>query len=213
MPDALEWAGVDDRAAVKKGARGALKIVEALRRRRDPPPLLFTFTNTVYGSLEDIELRSAARRYDPVDPRVNAFGFVFRMSCIFGTHQSGTEYQGRVAHFLSRTTTGKPDALLLAHARMQDPAGHAFHIGGGPGNAIGLQRPPAMFGEIQGEEPRIEYGTWRNGDQRYYASDTWRWRAATGWRPQTGALAGVAKLYEWLARNSAVSMPALKGAS
>ncbi len=33
-------------------ARGTLNVLEALRARPDPPPLVFTSTNKVYGDLE-----------------------------------------------------------------------------------------------------------------------------------------------------------------
>ena len=41
---------------------------------------------------------------------------VFRMSCIYGLHQMGTEDQGWVAHFLIRAIEGKPIVLYSAMA-------------------------------------------------------------------------------------------------
>jgi len=50
-------------------ARGTLLILEALRALRQPPPLLFTSTNKVYGALADIGLEANGRRYEPaLDP-------------------------------------------------------------------------------------------------------------------------------------------------
>src|SRR5207253_8024189 len=83
---------------------------------------------------------------------------VFRMSCIYGLHQMGTEDQGWVAHFLIRAIEGKPlilygdglqvrdilfaddlvDAFLLAQANIHTLSGQAFNIGGGLGNTISL---------------------------------------------------------------------------
>src|SRR3954465_5586214 len=83
---------------------------------------------------------------------------VFRMSCIYGPHQFGTEDQGWVAHFLIQTLRRRPltlygdglqvrdilfvedlvDAMLLAHDRIEDTAGHAYNIGGGPSNTVSL---------------------------------------------------------------------------
>src|SRR3989440_12693744 len=77
---------------------------------------------------------------------------VFRMSCIYGPHQFGTEDQGWVAFFLIRAIQQMPvaiygdglqvrdvlyvddlvDAMLLAQADMPSLAGSAFNIGGGP---------------------------------------------------------------------------------
>jgi CDP-paratose 2-epimerase len=42
---------------------------------------------------------------------------------------------------------------------------------------------------------------WRTADQRYYVSDTAKFRAATGWRPRVGVREGVASLLEWLVAN------------
>ena len=85
---------------------------------------------------------------------------VFRMSCIYGPHQFGTEDQGWVAHFLIRALDAAADHALrrrqagarrplrrrpgrgLAARAAQESIGRwrgqAFNIGGGPGNAISL---------------------------------------------------------------------------
>ena len=127
---------------------------------------------------------------------------VFRMSCIYGPHQFGTEDQGWVAHFLIRALQGQPitiygdgrqvrdilyvedlvDAFLLAQANMSTISGQAFNIGGGADNAISLIELMEMIKELHGERPRTLGGAWRPGDQRYYVSDTRKMHAATGWR-------------------------------
>src|SRR5690606_32407440 len=48
-------------------ARGTLNVLEALRMQPDPPPLLFTSTNKVYGGRDDVELVRRADRSDPPD--------------------------------------------------------------------------------------------------------------------------------------------------
>src|SRR5438270_3470208 len=55
-------------------ARGTLNLLEALRAQDDPPPLVFTSTNKVYGGLPDIRMRMADRRYEPEDDQVRASG-------------------------------------------------------------------------------------------------------------------------------------------
>lgn len=55
-------------------ARGTLNVLEAIRARADPPPLFFTSTNKVYGSLDDIPLRRSGARYVPEDPVLRAYG-------------------------------------------------------------------------------------------------------------------------------------------
>jgi CDP-paratose 2-epimerase len=55
-------------------ARGTLGLLEALRALPDPPPLIFTSTNKVYGALPDVELDERGLRYVPRDPALEAHG-------------------------------------------------------------------------------------------------------------------------------------------
>ncbi|HEY3360217.1 MAG TPA: NAD-dependent epimerase/dehydratase family protein [Polyangia bacterium] len=55
-------------------ARGTLNLLEAIRRRETPPPLVFTSTNKVYGRLDDVELGLRGSRYEPRDPAVRKHG-------------------------------------------------------------------------------------------------------------------------------------------
>jgi CDP-paratose 2-epimerase len=55
-------------------ARGTLNLLEELRRLPDPPFLLFTSTNKVYGSLRNIELRLNGERWEPADPKTLIHG-------------------------------------------------------------------------------------------------------------------------------------------
>jgi len=54
-------------------ARGTLNVLEAIRQRSDPPTLVFTSTNKVYGGLTDIPLINGSR-YQPADPVVREQG-------------------------------------------------------------------------------------------------------------------------------------------
>jgi CDP-paratose 2-epimerase len=143
---------------------------------------------------------------------------VFRMSCIYGPRQFGTEDQGWVAHFLIRALAGRPitlygdgmqvrdvlfvddlvDAFLLAQQRIGELSGQAFNIGGGPRNATSLLELIDLIGDLHGKRPEVRFGEWRTGDQRYYVSDTRRFQRATGWAPKVGVRDGVEQLYEWL---------------
>jgi len=53
---------------------GTVTLLEELRRRSDPPPLLFTSTNKVYGKLAGLAVERAEERYEPVDPEVREHG-------------------------------------------------------------------------------------------------------------------------------------------
>lgn len=234
-------------------ARGTLNLLEALRALSDPPPLVFTSTNKVYGGLEDVGLVMNGTRYEPMDNFIRANGIsearpldfhspygcskgvadqyiidyartfalptvVFRMSCIYGPHQCGTEDQGWVAHFLIRAIEGEPltlygdgkqvrdvlfvddlvDALLHAQENMDILAGQAFNIGGGPANTTSLIELIELIRELHGKKPDVYFDAWRSADQRYYVSDTKKFQAATGWAPRVGIPEGVEQLYEWL---------------
>jgi CDP-paratose 2-epimerase len=150
---------------------------------------------------------------------------VFRMSCIYGPHQRGTEDQGWAAHFLIRTIEGQPitlygdgmqvrdilfvddlvEALLLAQAQMPKLSGQVFNIGGGPAQAVSLLECINLIAGLHGESTAVQFADWRPGDQRYYVSDTRRFRAATGWAPQVGVREGLRLLYQWLLESRGLS--------
>ncbi len=144
---------------------------------------------------------------------------VFRMSCIYGPRQFGTEDQGWVAHFLIRALRGEPitlygdglqvrdvlfvgdlvEAFLLARANVERLSGRAFNIGGGPGNTTSLLELVDRLGALVGRKPRVSFEGWRTGDQKWYVSDVRAFGAAAGWAPRTSPDAGLARLHAWLA--------------
>jgi CDP-paratose 2-epimerase len=158
---------------------------------------------------------------------------VFRMSCIYGPHQCGNEDQGWVAHFLIRAIERQRitlygdgrqvrdilyvddliDAMLLAQSRMAGIAGQAFNIGGGPRNAVSLAELLDRIERLTGRAPRVEFGPWRTGDQRYYVSDHRAFTRATGWQPRIHVEAGVSRLHAWLVENGVAARPAAAGAA
>lgn len=143
---------------------------------------------------------------------------VFRMSCIYGPHQFGTEDQGWVAHFLIRALNHEPitiygdgrqvrdilyaddvvDAFLLASEHIDGTAGHAFNIGGGVANTISLRELLRLMTSLDGRAPKYELSAWRTGDQKYYVSDTRKFEKMTGWRARVNARDGIRMLREWL---------------
>jgi len=146
---------------------------------------------------------------------------VFRMSCLYGPRQFGTEDQGWLAHFAISVLRGLPitiygngkqvrdalyvddvvEAFLLAQANMARVSGQAFNIGGGPENAISLVELLDLLGKLHGRIPKLEYGPPRAGDQLYYVSDIRKFGLLTGWHPATDVPAGVRRLFGWLAQN------------
>jgi CDP-paratose 2-epimerase len=242
-------------------ARGTLNLLEAVRACPDPPSVLFTSTNKVYGDLEDVGLTRGTSRYEPSDTVIRRDGIdehrclefhspygcskgvaeqyvldyartfglrtvVFRMSCIYGPHQFGTEDQGWVAHFLIAASSGRPltiygdglqvrdilfvedlvDAMLLAQANVERFSGEAFNIGGGPGNTTSLVELLDLVGDLLGERPLADVEPWRPADQRYYVSNTRKFRQATGWQPRIGVREGVGRLHAWLMESRATPL-------
>jgi CDP-paratose 2-epimerase len=54
--------------------QGTLNLLEALRKRDRPAPLVFASTNKVYGDLADVELALEGDSYLPTDRAVRAYG-------------------------------------------------------------------------------------------------------------------------------------------
>jgi CDP-paratose 2-epimerase len=152
---------------------------------------------------------------------------VFRMSCIYGPHQHGTEDQGWLAHFMIRALEGRPitiygdgrqvrdalyvddlvEAFLAAERLLPRIAGEAFNVGGGSCNTLSLLELLDRIAALNGIRPETQFGDWRVGDQRWYVSDTGKFRAATGWRPRVGIDEGVRLLYRWLADGASKREP------
>jgi CDP-paratose 2-epimerase len=146
---------------------------------------------------------------------------VFRMSCIYGPHQCGTEDQGWVAHFLIRAQEDLPitiygdgkqvrdllyvddliEAFLQAEEHLPEIAGEAFNMGGGPSNTISLRELVELISRLNAALPEIAYGPWRISDQRWYVSDPRKFERATGWRPKTNVEQGIRQLHEWISVN------------
>ena len=55
-------------------ARGTLNLLEAIRATENPPPLIFTSTNKVYGNLSDLEFTKERTRYTPLDAAIQKRG-------------------------------------------------------------------------------------------------------------------------------------------
>lgn len=143
---------------------------------------------------------------------------VFRMSCIYGPHQFGTEDQGWVAHFLIQAIKGAPitiygdgkqvrdilfvedlvNAFVLAGANIHKLSGSAFNMGGGVKNTVSLLELLDLIEDVSGRKPAAQFHNWRPSDQKYYVSDFAKFRKMTGWSPKNNTREGVAKLYHWL---------------
>src|SRR5438270_586004 len=233
--------------------RGTINLLDAVRARSEPVPVIFASTNKVYGDLADIEFDTLHGRYEPksfmsrrgipesrpldfhtpygcskgaadqyVLDYARSFGvptLVFRMSCIYGQRQMGTEDQGWVAHFLIRALEGRPitiygdgrqvrdildvgdavNAYVRALENMGEVSGRAFNLGGGPANAVSLLELIHEMRAITRREIDLKFEDWRQGDQRWFVADATAARAALDLPKARGWRDGVARLAQWLA--------------
>ena len=147
---------------------------------------------------------------------------VFRMSCIYGTHQFGNEDQGWVAHFVITASQGihisiygdgkqvrdilyvedLVQAMNQAITRIDRTAGQVYNIGGGPQQTISVWTEfyPILIKLID-KEIKISYGDWRPGDQKVYISDTRKAQKELDWKPKVNVEQGIEKLYRWVQEN------------
>lgn len=137
---------------------------------------------------------------------------VFRMSCIYGPHQFGTEDQGWVAHFaltglrggrLMIYGDGKQvrdllyvgdlvDLMLRARDQIKKTAGQVYNVGGGPSHTISVWAElEGPLKDALGKLPPVEYGEFRPGDQRIYVSDIRKVQQELGWSPRVGIAEGL----------------------
>jgi len=251
---------VDPREDFDINVRGTINLLDAVRMRRAPVPVIFASTNKVYGDFADIEFDTLHDRYEPksfaarrgVDESrpldfhtpygcskgaadqyvldyARSFGVpttVFRMSCIYGQRQMGTEDQGWVAHFLIRALEGKPitiygdgrqvrdildvadavNAYVAALDNIDRVTGRAFNLGGGPANAISLLELIDEMRGVIGRDIELSFEDWRQGDQRWFVADTGAARSAFDLPKPRGWREGVARLAEWLAEERSVEL-------
>ena len=129
---------------------------------------------------------------------------VFRMSCIAGPRQFGTEDQGWVAHFLYSVLEGRPitiygdgyqvrdvlhvadliDAVEAVRAKRARCAGEVYNLGGGMERAVSVAEMLDAIADETGSSATLRYEQVRPGDQPLYISDTRKLTEHTGWRAQ-----------------------------
>lgn len=64
----------DPREDFEINLKGTINLLDALRLRREPVPLIFASTNKVYGDLADLDFRLVGERYVPQDEVVRERG-------------------------------------------------------------------------------------------------------------------------------------------
>jgi len=146
---------------------------------------------------------------------------VFRMSCIAGPRQFGTEDQGWVAHFLYSALQDRPvtiygdgrqvrdvlyvedlvHAFELVRARVETTGGEIYNVGGGLENSTSLLELIAEIEHVTGKKLRYETNLPRPGDQPFYVTDFSKLRRHTGWEPKGSLPRILAHMYAWWRQN------------
>jgi len=121
-------------------AGGTLNVLEAARTQKKMPIVVYSSTNKVYGSLENVKIgngiteKQAIDLYSPYGCSKGAadqythdyariYGLptvVFRQSCVYGQRQLGTEDQGWLAHFVIQALNRKPVTIFGDGRQVRD---------------------------------------------------------------------------------------------
>ncbi|HET9985085.1 MAG TPA: GDP-mannose 4,6-dehydratase [Longimicrobiales bacterium] len=153
---------------------------------------------------------------------------VFRMSCIYGPRQFGTEDQGWVAHFIIAALSGRTltlygdgkqvrdilyvedlvEALVRANAAARQQPGRVYNVGGGSRNATSLLELIGLLETVLGQPVPVGFAGWRPGDQRLYVTDITRIMRELDWSPRVSKEEGVRRLAEWVRGNPSLRLPA-----
>lgn len=144
---------------------------------------------------------------------------VFRMSCIYGPGQLGSEEQGWISHFVLSAVEHRQVKVFGNGKQLRDVlhvgdlvrafvayslhsrrlGSQVFNIGGGPDRTLS---PLELLRELAfhlGRPPRVAHMGWRTADQRVYVSDISRVSSLLHWQPSVFPIEGIEELVRWAA--------------
>ncbi len=148
-----------------------------------------------------------------------------RQSCIYGERQFGVEDQGWIAHMMIAALLGRPinifgdgkqvrDVLHVSDLiraydkiieRIDDIAGLAINIGGGPSNTLSIWTEFRVILEsLLGRSAAVSYEDVRPGDQLVFVSDNHRAKSLLDWQPEVRDQKAIVALFDSIKRNSAL---------
>ena len=233
---------------------GTFNVLEAARKAGHRPFMLFTSTNKVYGDISEEIVHEGSRcsyrnmagvsEQHPLDfhspygcskgasdqyvrDYSRIYGIptvVFRMSCIAGQQQLGTEDQGWVAHFVYSALQGNTvviygdghqvrdvlnvkdllAAIDAARAHSTKTAGQIYNIGGGGANTISLLEHIEDVQSLTGAKMKLVFDEARPGDQKIYVTDFRKFHGHTGWEPKISVRQTTEQIHKWFQRNQAL---------
>lgn len=146
---------------------------------------------------------------------------IFRMSCIYGYHQFGTEDQGWVAHFIISSLLNKPltiygngkqirdilfiedliNAFQLVMNKINQLKGQVYNIGGGSKNILSLLELLKLLEQLLNRKIEFKVEDWRLGDQKVYYSNIQKAKRDFNWDPLISKEDGIKKLIQWVQNN------------
>jgi CDP-paratose 2-epimerase len=150
---------------------------------------------------------------------------VFRMSCIAGPRQFGTEDQGWIAHFIYSALQQQTivvygdgrqvrDVLCIydlirafesARLNLDVTAGQVYNVGGGIQNTISLLELIDEIAALTGYRPEYVLDERRPGDQLIYVTDYGKLHRHTGWKPEIGVKETLELLHNFCRHNRGVA--------
>jgi CDP-paratose 2-epimerase len=153
---------------------------------------------------------------------------VFRMSCIAGPRQFGTEDQGWIAHFIYSALQSKPlsiygsgrqvrdvlavqdllRAFVAAYENREKTAGQVYNIGGGAGNTVSLLELIDLIERTLNLHLEYRFRPARPGDQAIYITNFSKFAKHTNWLPERSVEQTVYDIYRWYKSNENLFAPA-----
>ncbi|HZD92957.1 MAG TPA: GDP-mannose 4,6-dehydratase [Candidatus Sulfotelmatobacter sp.] len=196
---------------------GKRYMIPAHRGTSESQPLDFHSPYGCSKGAADQYVRDFGRIYDM--PTV-----VFRMSCIAGPRQFGTEDQGWVAHFVYSALRNDSvviygdghqvrDVLCVhdlirafeaARQNLETTGTNVYNIGGGQGNTTSLLELIDQIELLTGRRLECVADERRVGDQFIYVTDIGKIERDTGWKPEIGLPQTIQLLQEFWEENQAV---------
>lgn len=176
--------------------------------------------HTPYGSSKlagDIYMQDYAKLYD-------LRAGVFRMSCIYGKSQIGTEDQGWLSHFILSTLRDEPltiygdgkqvrDVLYVSDLlkafdafwkKSEKLNGQVFNIGGGKSNSLSLLELIDILQKKTGKRSELKFEDWRPSDQKVYITNTTKAQKELNWEPTISPEKGTERIINWAREKSIV---------
>ena len=149
---------------------------------------------------------------------------VFRMSCIYGPNQWGTEDQGWISWFIKKSQrknnqsinifgNGKQvrDILFIEDLiklyeisikKFYKINGEIFNIGGGYENKISLLQLIKKLKKINNHNLKIKFYKERIGDQKYFVNNLKKIKKTLGWKPRISINKGIDIFNHWIKNNN-----------